>query len=125
MILSLYVSYPITFLPTKQHLSILILKSENPTKNKNIILTILFVLATTFVSVVFPKIDKVISLMGGLFASTIDFLIPIFCYYRLSGATKPSLVFFGTLTLIGYSSVLVTLYQMVYSLDTMPRWIKY
>ena len=62
--------------------------------------------------------------LGGLFAATIDFLIPIYCYYKLTGATKISLVFFGSLTVIGYFSVVVTIYQMVYGLDVMPRWIR-
>jgi hypothetical protein len=57
--------------------------------------------------------------MGGLCAATLSFAIPTFCYVKLSD--KPltyyknliAIIVFGTLTLIGYTSVIVTVFLMV------------
>jgi hypothetical protein len=57
--------------------------------------------------------------LGGLCASTLSFAIPTFCYVKLSD--KPltyyknlmAIIVFGTLSLIGYISVGVTVFLMI------------
>mmetsp|Transcript_5608 Transcript_5608/g.9659 ORF Transcript_5608/g.9659 Transcript_5608/m.9659 type:complete len:88 (-) Transcript_5608:101-364(-) len=78
-------------------------------------LSVSFIGLTWFIALVFPKIDKVISIMGGLCASTLDYLIPTYCYVKLSSEPwyYPKnlfvIVFFGILVTIGYGSVIVTI----------------
>jgi hypothetical protein len=56
--------------------------------------------------------------MGGLCAATLDYFIPMYCYVKLSD--KPwtywknlsAIIFFGFLTLVGYTSVGVTIYEI-------------
>ena len=106
----------------------LVLKKETFTQKENIIMTACFVALTWGVSVVFPTIDKVIGIMGGLCAATLDYAIPVYCWVKLSD--KPwyscynlsAILFFGTLTLIGYVSVGIIVYEIVADKDTMPRW---
>ena len=87
-----------------------------------------FVAVTWAISIVFPKIDKVISIMGGLCAATLDFAIPTYCFVKLSkhSWTAPSnlirIVFFGILTLIGYCSVAITVYLIFTGDAKMPRY---
>lgn len=57
--------------------------------------------------------------MGGLCAATLSFAIPTFCYVKLSG--KPytyyknlsAIIIFGTLSMIGYISVGVTVFLII------------
>jgi hypothetical protein len=57
--------------------------------------------------------------MGGLCAATLSFAIPTFCYVKLSG--KPityyknlaAVIIFGSLTMIGYISVGVTVFLII------------
>jgi len=75
-------------------------------------------LVSTAIAVVFPNITGVLSIMGGLCSCTMSYLIPVIAYVRLND--KPwyncknllPLVFFLTLTMIGYTSVIITLYLL-------------
>lgn len=57
--------------------------------------------------------------MGGLCAATLSFAIPTYCYVKLSG--KPltdfknllSIIVFGSLSMIGYISVGVTVFLII------------
>jgi len=89
---------------------------------------VLFVGLSWFIALIYPDITSVISIMGGLCATTIDFLIPTYCYVKLSDTkwtsckNLSSILFFGLMVSIGYISVLVTIYQTINHLDIMPRW---
>jgi hypothetical protein len=91
-------------------------------------MTFVYIAATWLISVIFPKIDKVISIMGGAFASTLDFAIPTYCFVKLSkhSWTAPSnlwrIIFFGILTSIGYLSVCITVYLIITGEQMMPRY---
>ena len=82
-------------------------------------MTIPFVLLTWAISVVFPKVDKIMSILGGLCAVTLDFAIPTFCFVVLSDLPWTALpnisriIFFGILCAIGYTAVGVTVYLMI------------
>ena len=84
-------------------------------------------LLTWFIALVYPNIDKVISIMGGLLATTLDYAIPTFCYVKLSnkkwnqGGNLAATLFYSTLCCIGWGSVGITVYLMVTGGDIMPR----
>ena len=76
-------------------------------------------IGSTAISIVFPNITSVLSILGGLCSCTMSYLIPTLAYVRLNKepwyACKNLLpiLFFGTLTLLGYMSVLTTIYMLV------------
>jgi hypothetical protein len=47
-------------------------------------MTTLFIAITWGIAFVYPNIDKVLTIMGGLCAATLDYGIPMFCYVKLS-----------------------------------------
>jgi hypothetical protein len=65
--------------------------------------------------------------MGGLIAVSMCYLVPLICQLRLSDKSWASpynlsaICFFGSLILIGYTSVGVTIYEVINGLDMMPR----
>ena len=80
---------------------------------------------TWIISVIFPKIDKVIGIMGGLCASTLCYALPTYCFVKLSGKawTSPKnlllIVPFGCMTLIGYTSVIIIIFEIATGCNTM------
>jgi len=66
--------------------------------------------------------------MGGLCAATLSFAIPTFCYVKLSG--KPytsfknllSIIVFGSLSMIGYISVGVTVFLIITGKDSVKTY---
>jgi hypothetical protein len=66
--------------------------------------------------------------MGGLCAATLSFAIPTFCYVKLSG--KPytnfknllSIIVFGSLSMIGYISVGVTVFLIITGKDSVKKY---
>lgn len=81
-------------------------------------MTILYVAITWGIAFVYPKIDKVLAIMGGLCAATLDYGIPMYCYVKLSEQSwnHPKnlicIIFFGTLCMVGYGSVIITIWEM-------------
>jgi len=73
----------------------------------------------TLVAIVFPNITSVLSILGGLCSCTMSYLIPMIAYVRTSGKHWYSpynltlIVFFGSLTLIGYIAVCLTVYMLI------------
>lgn len=106
----------------------LVLKKETFSDRENLVISAVFVAVTWVISIIFPKIDKVISIMGGLCAATLDYAIPTYCFVKLSKNpwTSPGnlirIVFFGILTFIGYCSVAITVYLIVTGDSKMPRY---
>ena len=70
------------------------------------------------IAILFPKVDKVIGIMGGLLAPTLDYLIPCYCYVKLSDnhwthwKNLSAIIFFSVLTMIGYTAVVVIVYEI-------------
>jgi hypothetical protein len=75
-------------------------------------------IGSTAIAIVFPNITGVLSIMGGLCSCTMSYLIPVIAYVRLNKepwyACKNlgPILFFGTLTIIGYTSVGITFYLL-------------
>lgn len=91
-------------------------------------MTCTFCYVTMAIAIVFPKVDKVLGLMGGLLAPTLDYLIPCYCYVKLSDhhwthwKNLSAIIFFGILCLIGYTAVIVIIYEVFNNLKEMPKW---
>ena len=88
-------------------------------QSQNYALTIGFMTLTCLISIATPNVTSVLSIVGGLCSVSICFLLPAFCYVRLSGAhwTSPQnlkvVVFFGIFVMAGYSSLIATTYQIL------------
>jgi amino acid permease len=119
VIISILVAFPLGYNPFRSQLVMQFLKKDTFTKKENFTITTIFISITWIISVYFPHIDKVISIMGGLCAVTVSYLIPTICYVKLSehSWTHPKnlgvLFFFGTLIVIGYSSVIIIIYLII------------
>ena len=67
--------------------------------------------------------------MGGLCAATLDYLIPTYCYVKLSEHpwTHPknlaAIIIFGCLTTIGYCSVVLTIWEMASGNNTYKEYL--
>jgi amino acid permease len=83
----------------------------------NCILSVIFITCATVIAIFYPDVIGVLSIIGGLCSVTICFLIPCMCYVKLSEkkwyevSNLKYVLFFGLLCLIGYSSVMMTLYS--------------
>jgi len=93
-------------------------KKTEFSKKANIGITGAFMVGATAIAIVFPNITSVLSIMGGLCSCTMSYLIPVVAYVRLNKerwyAPKNifPILFFGTLTIIGYTSVAITFYLL-------------
>lgn len=82
-------------------------------------MTTIFIVITWGIAFVYPNIDKVIAIMGGLCASTLDYAIPMYCYVKLSEHSwmypknLAAIIFFGILVMIGYGSVVIIVWEMI------------
>ena len=121
------VAFPVNYNPFRQHFFNCVFGKEEFSQTENIILTTLFVAITCVVSIVFPNVKQVISIMGGLIAVSMCYLIPVICQIKLSkhGMGHPSnllpVLFFGCLIVTGYTSVAITVYEIIAGIETMPR----
>ena len=76
-------------------------------------------LICTVVAILFPNITSVLSILGGLCSCTIAYLIPMLAYVRTSDKSPfacqnlITIIFFGTLTTIGYIAVALTVYMLI------------
>ena len=118
-------SLPVNYHPWRFQTFSFCCKRKEFSQKENFGITGLFMAGATLIAIVFPDITSVISIMGGLCSCTMSYLIPVVAYVRLNNepwhAMKNLLpiIFFGTLTLIGYTSVLITLYL----LSTGKQWV--
>jgi hypothetical protein len=73
-------------------------------------------------------VTDIISILGGLCATSLSFAIPLYCYIKLSkDGLKSSknicaLIFFGTLIIAGYSSVILTIFKMATRCDSYKNY---
>ena len=106
-----------------------VLKRDEFTNKENLIMTSIFMVLTCLIAIVYPTIDKVLAIMGGLCAATCDYGIPMFCYVKLSKDhwTSPKnlacIIFFGTLNMCGYISVGVTIFEMITGYNTIKDYL--
>ena len=126
VMISILVAFPLGYNPFRSQLVMQFLKKNDFTKKENFTITSIFITVTWIISVFFPSIDKVISIMGGLCAVTCSYLIPTICHVKLSehSWTHPKnisvILFFGVLIVIGYGSVIVIIYLIATGRQIMP-----
>ena len=101
---------------------------EEFSRKTNIIMTFTFIATTWIIAFVYPKVDQIMSILGGLCAVTLDYGIPTFCFVRLSKKawTAPPnflrIIFFGALNLSGFVGVGVTIYLIITGCDRLPHY---
>lgn len=70
-------------------------------------------------AILFPNISALLSILGGLCSVTICYTIPVYSWVKLSDSSWYApinllpILFFGTLILGGYSSVVLTVYELI------------
>jgi amino acid permease len=122
-------AFPMNFNPFRQHFFDVVFGRDEFSNAENLVLTLVYVAISTLVSIVFPNISKVISILGGLIATTMAYLIPLIIQLRLSNKSfwhpSKSLItlFFGMLILGGYTSVVITVYEISTGREMMDRWL--
>jgi amino acid permease len=118
------VAFPCAFNPFRQQFFFTIFGKEDFSKKENFILTFIFTSITLLIAFVFPTVTDIISILGGLCATSLSFAIPLYCYIKLSkdGLKNPknicALLFFGVLILAGYASVILTVFRIVTKCDS-------
>ena len=130
VMLSILVAFPCSYNPTRFQIFELFLCKENGefSDRENYIVTFVFILLTWVLSVVYPQIDKVFSILGGLCATTLDFAIPTYCFVKLSKEkwssckNLSSIIAFGLLSLVGYVNVVIIIILMATGCNTMKEF---
>lgn len=84
IIVCVVVAYPVSYNPTRTQIASLVFGRETFSQKENWLMTLCFVYGTMTVAILFPTVDKVIGIMGGLLAPTIAYLIPMYSYVKLS-----------------------------------------
>jgi hypothetical protein len=85
---------------------------------RNWICTVIFCSMTCFISIVFPKIKSALSITGGFSSVNMCYLVPMVCWVQLSnkrwyqGINLVFSICFMLLSLIGWTSVVITLYNI-------------
>mmetsp|Transcript_3214 Transcript_3214/g.5359 ORF Transcript_3214/g.5359 Transcript_3214/m.5359 type:complete len:130 (+) Transcript_3214:1205-1594(+) len=121
------VAYPMNYNPFRQHFVQLIFKREEFSQTFNTVMTLSFLSITCFISIIFPNVSQVISILGGMIATSMCYLVPTIIQVKLSKehwthyTNLGAILFFGTLVLIGYTSVGIIIYEIVNDIKEMPR----
>ena len=127
VITCIIVAYPVNFHPVREHFFTSVYGRTTFSQKENIAATATFVTLTCGVSIVYPNIAHVITIMGGLLATSMNYLVPVICLVRLGKDkwTSPynlsAIIFFGALILCGYTSVGITIYEMANRIEMMPH----
>lgn len=117
--LIMVVSQPVNYHPWRHQVFLYAFGRDTFSDKENWIISCSFYFFCTVVAIFFPKIKDVLSILGGLTCATLSYLIPMIAYVRTSDEPKSScknllpIVVFGTLTLIGYISVTITVYLVL------------
>mmetsp|Transcript_9979 Transcript_9979/g.7506 ORF Transcript_9979/g.7506 Transcript_9979/m.7506 type:complete len:261 (+) Transcript_9979:707-1489(+) len=119
VIIVVLISSPANFFPFKNTLNFIIYNSNEIGTFFNIACTVAFCTTTCVVSIVFPNVSSALSITGGFSSVGMCYLVPLWCWIKLSkqkwyvGWNLWITVSFVALTLIGWISIVVTIYQLV------------
>lgn len=126
--LCLIAAFPVNVLPFKQGFFYQILGRKAYSQNENLLFAMTVLTSTTTISIAFPNVTSAIGLAGGLIGINTCYFLPLMIQLKLSskpwysGHNLITLLFFGTLIIFGYLSVIITLIKTVKGIDMMPRW---
>jgi amino acid permease len=127
IVLVLFVAVPVNYNPFRNQLFYLFFNKDNYSQKENFVCTAIFIAFTCFLAIVFPNISAVLGILGGLNATSIQFLVPMFCSVAVSGLPVKApqniikIIFFGFLCLVGYTNVGTTIYRIVTGQDVIGR----
>ena len=127
LIICITVTYVVNFNPWRQTFFSIVVGRDEFSQKENFAMTLSFISLTSIISIVFPQITTVFSILGGLVSVSICYLIPLICHIRLSdqawysSANLPPLLFFGVLIIVGYTSVLLTIYMIWTGIEMFER----
>ena len=82
------------------------------------VVTLSFVVLTCTVSIVYPSVSTVLSILGGLCSVSICYTVPLYSWVKLSDKKWTAMenlapmMFFIPLIMIGYLSVFSTVYML-------------
>eukprot|EP00347_Sterkiella_histriomuscorum_P008929 403343202 len=128
VIMVVLVSSPANYFPFKNTVNYMINGKGEVSTKLNVICTVIFCSCTCVLSIVFPKIHSALSITGGFSSVNMCYLVPckfiprsqlfmfklVICYVKLSdkrwyqGRNLVYTIFFMTLSLIGWVSVVLT-----------------
>ena len=85
IILVLFVALPVNYNPFRNQFFYMFFKKEVYSQKENVLCTSIFLAITSFIAIVFPKVSDVLGIIGGLNATSIQFLVPMICSVKVSG----------------------------------------
>jgi amino acid permease len=124
----LVVAFPVNCFPFRQAFFTQLVGRDTFSQKENFLFVGVVCALTCAVSILFPNIKSVLSLLGGLLAIQMSYALPLVIQVVLSEKkwyaweNLSAIIFFSSLQLMGYGSVVITIYEAVMGLDTMPRW---
>lgn len=128
VVISITVAVPMAYNPARAQLISVMYGKDEFSNTQNTIISVFWVVSSWGLSVLFPHIDLVQTIAGGLCASTLSYFLPMYCYVTLSKDpwTAPknllAMIAFGGMTLIGYISVGVAVFEGATGCETMRQY---
>jgi amino acid permease len=119
IVMVLFVAVPMNYSPFRNQVFYVFFGRDNFSQKENIVCTGIFTAVTCFLAIVFPDVSSVLGILGGLNATSIQFLVPMICSIKVSGQPVKAprniikILFFGFLCLVGYTNVGTTIYRIV------------
>ena len=77
VIICIIVAYPLNLAPFRSNFFLMIRGKDECSAFENALLVALYVSGTTFLSIIFPHVSQVISIMGGLIATQLCYTVPL------------------------------------------------
>jgi amino acid permease len=120
LVFTFYTKLPNTYSSLRITLFDKIWGTTEITDTKNYIVTFIVIMATVSVSIVYKKISDYVKIMGGIFSTLVGFLFPALLIVRANRRKRYhwknilTLILFGALTLIGFVSSGITVYEMIH-----------
>ena len=85
IVILLFVAVPVKFNPFRNQVFYIFFGRENFSQKENIVCTSIFIAVTCFIAIIFPDVSSVLGIIGGLNATSIQFLVPMICSIKVSG----------------------------------------
>ena len=114
----LFAAFPSNYNPCRNQFFLLFYNEPNFSNKSNLLVTVIFIVATCSVAIFYPNVSSVLSIMGGLCSVSICYVVPLYCWVKLSDepwynkTNLAPILFFGVLIFCGYSSVIATTYMI-------------
>ena len=127
IVLVLFVAVPVNYNPFRNQVFYVFFGRDNFSNKENIVCTGCFIGVSCFLAIIYPDVSAILGIMGGLNATSIQFLVPLICSIKVSGQPVKAasniikILFFGLLCLVGYTNVGTTIYRIMSGHDVIGR----